>query len=90
MQRHVVWQKFTDVLEVLAASVTRAIMIEATTFETSVRLVPDCRGQQPGGRISSFWPSREPEISSEGSFACFLGCFEVVYQLYDLSRTKNS
>jgi hypothetical protein len=44
--RHVVWQKFTDVSEVLSSALNRA-MIAASTSETSVNFYQTTRRNSP-------------------------------------------
>jgi hypothetical protein len=63
--RRVVWQKFTDVLEVFAASIIRAmsLMMEpANTSETSVNLYQTTQRNNPKTYIHSYSPPSEPEI----------------------------
>jgi hypothetical protein len=47
MLRRVVWQKYTDVSEVLAASIIRPIMEAAGTSKTSVNFYQSTRSNNP-------------------------------------------
>jgi hypothetical protein len=49
MLGRVVWQKFTDVSEMLAASIIRALMMEA-----AIKLLPDYMAQHPRRQSSSY------------------------------------
>jgi hypothetical protein len=71
--RRVVWYKFTDVSEVLAASIIEAMWsLTASTSETSVNFYQTTRHKQLEREPLSYSPPWGPEIS--GSLVCFKRC----------------